>query len=248
LGVARKQESTHTYFRSGADAVSVEYKTVPYLGAGLSYALNDQVHFDMAFDYIFNAGNSRHLLSLGVTAGLPGDRQNFELAKSFYVGGTIGRGKPAFDCSAADECENSGIGGKLYGGMNVSSNLAVEVGLVKLGRLKYSGSSSGTPYSLDAKASAVTLGGVARIPVGWDLSGVARLGAARVTTNVNVGLGSFSGSADRTDVQEYWGYGVEYGLTKDVKLTGALDTTKASLPGGLSATVRLFSVGAEKTF
>ena len=69
LGIARKVEMTHTYFRTGQESNSDVYKTVPYLGAGLSYALNDLVHFDMAFDYIFNASESRHLLSLGVTAG-----------------------------------------------------------------------------------------------------------------------------------------------------------------------------------
>jgi hypothetical protein len=69
VGVARKVEMTQTTFRSGVVSNAEVYKTVPYIGAGLSYALNDLVHFDMAFDYIFNAHDSRHLLSTGVTVG-----------------------------------------------------------------------------------------------------------------------------------------------------------------------------------
>jgi hypothetical protein len=68
VGIARAERATTTSYRAGGSAVSEDYKTVPYLGAGFSYPLNDFVQFNMGFDYIFNNEASRHILSLGATA------------------------------------------------------------------------------------------------------------------------------------------------------------------------------------
>lgn len=66
FGVARTQKTQQNFLRTGGIQTDNSYKTAPFLGAGLAYALNDFVHFEASFDYIFNSSDSRHLLSLGV--------------------------------------------------------------------------------------------------------------------------------------------------------------------------------------
>jgi OOP family OmpA-OmpF porin len=66
FGLARNQRIQQNYLRTGGVQTENVYKTSTFLGAGLAYALNDFVHFEASFDYIFNNRASRHLLSLGV--------------------------------------------------------------------------------------------------------------------------------------------------------------------------------------
>lgn len=68
VGVARNLKTTQRYFGNGSTQQSNDYKTVPYLGAGLSFAVNDYFRVESAFDYIFAGQDSRHLLSLGAYA------------------------------------------------------------------------------------------------------------------------------------------------------------------------------------
>ncbi len=64
-GVARNETLTDIVYRTGVQAQSVEYKTVPFVGAGLSISVNDYFRLESAFDYIFAGHDSRHLLSIG---------------------------------------------------------------------------------------------------------------------------------------------------------------------------------------
>lgn len=68
VGVARNIKTTESSLRAGGSLSADEYKTVPYLGAGLSFAVNDYVRLEAAFDYLFVGTDSRHLLSLGAYA------------------------------------------------------------------------------------------------------------------------------------------------------------------------------------
>ncbi|MGC4061668.1 MAG: outer membrane beta-barrel protein [Aquabacterium sp.] len=256
FGVARKVETTYTYMRNGTSNTYEEYKTVPYLGAGLSYSLNDLVQFNMGFDYIFNAGNSRTLLSLGVTSELPVGNRGVFGVHSAYVGGALGQGHWGGDCpqvSGADiSCDDSSVGGKIYAGTDLSPYVGLEAGLIRFGRFKLDASVGGVEQvSGNAKVDALTLAVALRTPTYSDFRGIGRLGVAtvRVSGGANMSglVTSDLGNSSDTSTQPYIGLGVEYDLTKDVKLTGSIDTTKANVIKD-NESVRLISFGAQKTF
>jgi hypothetical protein len=68
VGAARYQKTTQSALSNGTSVNSDVYKTVPYLGAGLSYTVNDYFRIESAFDYLFAGHDSRHLLSIGAYA------------------------------------------------------------------------------------------------------------------------------------------------------------------------------------
>jgi len=78
---------------------------------------------------------------------------------------------------------------------------------------------------------------------------VARLGLANVDTKISGSIvGQGSGSTSESSINALFGLGVDYALTKNLKLTGAIDFTKTAEIEGETASLRMISVGARFDF
>lgn len=67
VGLARSSKMQTFSPRSGSEYSTKDIKTVPYLGAGLSYSLTNNLKFDSGFDYLIDGHDSRYLFSLGLS-------------------------------------------------------------------------------------------------------------------------------------------------------------------------------------
>lgn len=250
LGWAYTRREILSLSPSGVATRRNEYSGMPYLGAGLEFSLTSDVRLFSNYDFLIGGHNSHHLFSVGMVADLQSDKRSSEFGKT-YVGGALGQGSVSkLSCAGVENCDNTRMGGKVYMGKKITSNVALEVNAMRLGSVRASGLVGGsTPYSLDAKAEALVLGGALRLPteVVPDLTGVGRLGVAYVRTSLKSTVGTASGNVADDSMQPFWGYGLEYGLTKDLKLTGSIDASKANMSLG-RATVRLVTLGAQADF
>lgn len=117
-------------------------------------------------------------------------------ADDAYVGGSIGAPRFGQDVNGLSGNDH-GVSAKVYGGYQVTPNLAVEAGVASLGRLK------GDSSNVNAHGEYVDL--VGRVGVGHDISLLGSVGAAHVDyTSSN---GDDSGSGLKV------GMGAEYALS-----------------------------------
>jgi OmpA-OmpF porin, OOP family len=177
-----------------------------------------------------------------------------------YVGGNIGESHANRGCGATEaaavsvDCDKNDFAWKLYGGYQLPGTpFAGEVTYWDLGKFKANGSGFGTT----AKDTAWGLGGAYRPDFGGGWGGVARVGAAYGRSKVDyslVGGGGTTLSGDHTKEgwHPYYGLGVNYALTKNLKLTADWDNTRitSQIPALSSSTavVNTYSVGASWGF
>ncbi len=160
-----------------------------------------------------------------------------------YVGGSVGTSHLSMDCAGTTSCDNNDTSYKLVGGYRFGNGLAAELGFHGFGTAK--ASVSGVDVS--AKATAVTLAAVYQIDVSdtWGLVG--RLGVASVKAKVSGSMGGASASVKDTNTNAYYGLGVNYKLTNELRVELAADSTKAEIDGE-KATVRSYNLGLTYSF
>ena len=157
-----------------------------------------------------------------------------------YVGALVGLTSIAIDCAPGLSCDDSDTGFKLYGGYEVAPNIAVEVGYTNFGKV----SASAGAYNAELKGTALSLVGAFRVAFSPEFTGVARLGLASVKGKVSDNVG---GSASDSSIKLYTGLGLEYAMSKDIKLVGAFDLTNVEVDGD-SGTAYIAGVGAQIGF
>ncbi len=174
----------------------------------------------------------------------------------FYVGGNVGvshanRGCGAVDVTGANaDCDKNDTALKIYGGYQLPGTpFAAELSYFDLGHFNASNSFG----SAKAKDSYWGLGAAYRPDFGAGWGGVARLGAAYGIGKEDYSLaGGASGSDTKHDWHPYYGLGVNYALTRNVKLEADWDNTRMTtqVPGFASATgvVNTYSLGATYGF
>lgn len=168
-----------------------------------------------------------------------------------YVEAAFGMTNLDADCSGTTHCDKDGTGGKIIGGYKFTPNFALEVGYVNFGKTE--ASVVYYPYGLiDAtfKSTAFYIGGAIRGDFTPSFAGVARLGLANVDTKTELNTSNYgAGSTSETKVSALFGLGLEYALTSNLKLTGAVDFTQAAnAEDNETATLRLLSVGLKYDF
>ncbi|MGN6528790.1 MAG: outer membrane protein [Burkholderiaceae bacterium] len=174
-----------------------------------------------------------------------------------YLGAGIGvnhsnRACGAVDATGAavDSCDKNATAVKIYGGYQLPGTpWAGELTYYDLGRYKASGAFG----DAHAKGQYWGIGGAYRPDFGNGWGGVARIGAAYGQGKVDYSLaGSTSGSDTRNDWHPYYGLGVNYALTKQVKLEADWDNTRLTtrVPGfsAATSTVNSFTLGASYAF
>jgi OOP family OmpA-OmpF porin len=163
-------------------------------------------------------------------------------------------GLPAGSVSGSDSPNKTGY--KVNAGYRFNDWLSTEVGLVDLGKAKYSYSlpSLGVNATASYRTRAVTLAGVASLPVTADLSVYGKLGVA-FTQAKNDLTASGGGLSDSDSVKKrknnvYAGLGTEYRLTSNVSMVGEYEYfgTVGDRDNTGRATAQLVSVGLRYSF
>ena len=173
-----------------------------------------------------------------------------------YVGINLGDSHASRGCDAGaasgllTSCDKSDFAWKINGGYQLPGTpWAGELTYFNLGKFKGTGpTASGT-----AKDSYWGLGGAYRPDFGSGWGGVARIGAAYGTSKVDYSLGEAgTGEHSKDGWHPYYGLGVNYALTKNLKLTADWDNTRitSQIPTLASSTavVNTYSVGASWGF
>ncbi len=155
-----------------------------------------------------------------------------------YVGGALGL--THVDCPAnVANCDASDMGFKGTVGYRLNRVVALEASYIDFGKSKFNaflvgGSQEVTGFVLNAAL---------RHDFTRELTGVGRLGFGTMDTKLRVGGASRTESSTKV----YFGLGLEYALSRNLKAVAAADFTSAEYSGE-SYAVRMFSAGAQYEF
>lgn len=68
IGMAFKRRDNDVTYRNGTSETTKTYDNAPYVGAGLSFRVNENVRLLSNFDYIVDGQQSNYLFSIGASA------------------------------------------------------------------------------------------------------------------------------------------------------------------------------------
>lgn len=153
-------------------------------------------------------------------------------AEGLYIGGMAGGSHYKGSSVGGVETDRSSTGAKVFGGYQITPNLAVEGGYVDLGKFK---SSAG-----QLKANGVYLDAVGSVPLSGPLSAYGKVGVFNGKTDGNL-ISSDRGTSGKL------GAGLNYAIDRNLSVQGEweryrLDTT------GVRANNDLYSVGVKYSF
>ena len=181
----------------------------------------------------------------------------------FYLGGNVGISKshfdegqiarrilgPGFGVGAISD-DDSDVGYKLYGGVPLTRNFAIEGGYFDLGKFSFSATTvpAGTLYANLKVPKGVNLDLVGILPLSEQFSIFGRVGVTRVQTRSNFsGTGAVvfprPSNGQETDWGHKFGLGIEYKFTRSFAVRA--EAERYRVPDTLSnkANVDLFSIG-----
>lgn len=161
-----------------------------------------------------------------------------------YVSIAGGTSRVNLDCSGLSNCDKTGTAIKLVGGYSFGNGLSAEIGYLDFGKAKVA--SGGV--TAEAKAAGPTLGLAYTAPIGTDFAAVLRAGVAGIKTKLTgsvAGLGSASDS--ETNAAAYVGVGLNYAISKAVKVELGFDASRVEFDGE-KGNVRAVTVGLRFDF
>lgn len=165
-----------------------------------------------------------------------------------YLGGVVGASDMDIDCRGASRCDQGDVALKVYFGLPIANRviptLALEAGYIDFGE----GQAANAVASRKVSVSAFTFAAAARVKFSPVLSGVGRLGLAYVDARATGNVGPFlvNGGSD-TQFTPYLGFGLEYALNRQLKVTGEVDFTSFDT-GNESGSVHQIGVGLQYQF
>lgn len=148
---------------------------------------------------------------------LPAAAQNLG---GFYIGGGLGQSDAKDGCDGISgpgvSCDSEDTAWRLFGGYQLNTNLALELGYTDLGEL----SATGPGGSASAEATALELSALGMFPIaeGFSLYGKAGVYRGEVDSRASIAGLSASASEDNTDFT--LGAGVQFDMTRNVALRG----------------------------
>ena len=176
------------------------------------------------------------ILALASTGAV--SAQNLKMSP--YLGVSGGISSWNLDCAGTTDCKKNPGSARVYGGMNLTPNVAVEL----------------TYASLGSPSATVAGVGVGLKGSSTDLSALYKFGSPNSNLGffVKGGLAYTTGKASvlgNSATEKGWGVimgvGVTYALTSNVALRAELDTQKVKVPGS-SGNVTSFVVGGQASF
>lgn len=182
---------------------------------------------------------------LALTALLSGahvSAQNLQM--SSYLGASGGVSNWNIDCAGATSCKKNPGSLRVFGGVNVMPNVAVELTYAALGTAK----ASATGADVNMKGSSFDLSGVYKFGAPTSAFGAfVKGGLAYTNAKATATVGTTSGA----DTKKAWGLllgaGVTYAVTESFALRAEIDTQNLKVPGS-SGNVTSFTVGGQATF
>ena len=164
-------------------------------------------------------------------------------AAETYAGGDLGLSHFDVDCSGAQSCNRDGTSVNVYGGYGFGNGWAVELGYISFGEA--TAKVGGVTPKIEASGLKLGVAYLAPLNRDWDFS--ARLGAVNMKTKRSESAGALTVSATDTQVTPYFGLGLDYKVSKTLKLTGGLEFSRAEFDGDVAA-LRALTVGARVAF
>jgi OOP family OmpA-OmpF porin len=160
---------------------------------------------------------SSWVAAIGVAAALvalPAAAQSS--LSGFYVGAGVGQSKAKDWCGGGgfDSCDDKKTAWKVFGGYQISPNIAVEAGYAKLG--KFTASFTDPTLGLltdEAKVSAWEASALAGLPLAGGLSIFGRLGIYRGTVREST---NFAGDFSHDNNDFTYGAGLGFDVTRNV--------------------------------
>jgi OOP family OmpA-OmpF porin len=166
-----------------------------------------------------------------------------------YVGFGAGPSRINIDCTGADTCDKTDTGFKLYGGMRVQNQLAIEGVYFDWGKARATATVVDTGTGeLKVKANGFGVGVTYFIPFMTNWSCVGRLGIARNKGDTTATLNGASASDSFTGTFPYYGFGCGYGVTPNLVVTGEADFSRVKYTDQDKANVQLLSIGLRYSF
>lgn len=153
-------------------------------------------------------------------------------AEGISIGGSLGSSHFKGDAIGGADTDRSGAGLKLYGGYAFTPNLSVEAGWADVGKFK---SAAG-----DVKGNGLFVDGVGTLPLGNNVSALARVGLFNGKLD-----SSLAGSDRSTSVKV--GAGLQYDIDKNLGIRGEWERYRFKAFGTASNT-DVYSVGVNYRF
>lgn len=165
-----------------------------------------------------------------------------------HVGLAAGPSHFKVNCAGVSRCDASDVGVKFFGGYRYTPMVAGELAYIDFGKSVSTGTQSGFGLEGTLRAYALVANVALRAPLAQDVSGIARLGLARVRGSLEQRAdGVVIATEARASLQPYLGVGLQYTLKKNVSLDLGIDMTRAKLSNGsggsTTSTVRLANAG-----
>ena len=153
-------------------------------------------------------------------------------AEGLYVGGSLGTTRYKGSDIGGLDTDRSSTGGKVYGGYEITPNVAVELGYADVGKAS---SAAG-----DVKGHGVFVDAVGKVPLTGNLSALGRIGAFNGRSS-----SSLNGSDSGTDVKV--GLGLQYDLNKQAGIRGEWERYRFKA-FGTTADADMYTIGLNYRF
>ncbi|MGH6647716.1 outer membrane beta-barrel protein [Aquabacterium sp.] len=165
---------------------------------------------------------------------------------SAYIGATAGLAPSAQSCDGYADCDRVAAGAKLFGGWNVTPNVAAEVNYFYFGKTD-SGANLANKASRAVSAKAVSLGMNWTIELFEVATSNVRLGVARVknTADITNAAGALSHQTDQT-TSPYLGLGMSFPFNRNLRMVMGYDFIQ--VPGGQNRNLHMLSGGFQGEF
>ena len=191
-------------------------------------------------------------IALGLAAPLLAALAGTAAAES-YVGLGAGPSNFRVDCSGLNRCDKSDVGVKFFGGYRYTPLISAELAYIDFGKSTSTATQDGFQLEGTLKSHALVADVALRMPLATAVSGIARVGVARVRSALDQRAdGNIIASNARTSLQPYLGVGLQYVVQKNISVEVGLDMTRAKLSnntgGSSTSTLRLANAGVTYGF
>lgn len=158
-----------------------------------------------------------------------------------YAGFSGGVTSANLDCAGTTSCDNSGTGGKLFGGYRMDSGLGFEAFYASFGDAKATVPSVFGPANAKISSQSMGLALSFEAPLTPSLSIGSRLGIASNKSKISV-TGAAVGSEDESSTSSFFGLQLSWKISPAVSLDLTADFSRFELLGD-SYNTRLFGGG-----
>ena len=161
--------------------------------------------------------------------------------RGWYVGGSLGKTEDKESCPTTS-CDLKDSGWKIFGGMRLNRNFAVEGAYTDFGSFKATGTLSGVPVNVTVKGTSWSASGVGLLPLAEDrFTLFGKAGLSYTTVKSNGTAGSFSSAGTEHETELLWGLGAMYNFTRSLGVRAEWERLQKS-------DVNMMSLGVQYRF